>query len=502
MSRFLILVFGLLIIQNASAQWCGTDQEALHDALVANLKSLESNPTERGVIKYIPVTFHLVANSAGNGRVEEENVLKQVANFNSQFADQEFIFYIDRFNYFDNDATYENPYSNAAKTQMRLRKDNNSVNIYITNNADDGSGPGMTLAYYDPNEDWIVTRKNEVNGSGSTLAHEVGHFFTLKHTHYGWDCVPYTEDDYTNPVNQDFTDPCAGGGGSVLIELHNRSNCATAGDLLCDTPEDYNLGLLYQTGCAQNTTIRDKNNELITPMTNNYMSYYNGCASYQFTQSQKDLIATSFNSNARLYIRTGVIPETTPVTGPVTYISPINGQESNGTSEILLDWDDTPGANKYLVIYARNASFTINPKKVIVNASSYTIPDVLNVGDTYYWKVWPYNESQTGAMYSPTQNFKVGEGVNEISDVTGYNIQPNPSIRGESSILVLNTVTSFDAELVISDASGKLLTQRRTEITSGYSEIDLQTEAFTAGMYFVMLKAASGTLVERFIISN
>jgi hypothetical protein len=42
---------------------------------------------------------------------------------------------------------------------MRLRKDNNSVNIFICNSADDGSGPGVTLAYYDPQEDWIVTVK-------------------------------------------------------------------------------------------------------------------------------------------------------------------------------------------------------------------------------------------------------------------------------------------------------------------------------------------------------
>jgi hypothetical protein len=215
MSRILFSLLGLFFFQIASAQWCGTNQEALQPFLDANLKAMV--PSQRGAVKYIPVTFHLVANAAGSGRVEEENVLKQVANFNAAYADQDFIFYIDHFNYFDNDAVYNTPGSTAARTRMRLHKDNNAVNIYICNNADDGSGPGITLAYYDPTEDWIVTRKNEVNGASKTLSHEVGHFLSLAHTHAGWDCYPFTLTEYTNPVNVNSTLACDGGGGSILI---------------------------------------------------------------------------------------------------------------------------------------------------------------------------------------------------------------------------------------------------------------------------------------------
>jgi len=500
MSRIVLSILGLFFIQMASAQWCNTNQEALQPFLDANLKAMV--PSQRGAVKYIPITFHLVANAAGTGRVEEENVLKQVLNFNNAYADQDIIFYIDHFNYFDNDAVYNMPSSQLARTQMTLRRDNNAINIFICKTADDGSGPGVTLAYYDPQGDWIVTAKGEVNGAAKTLSHEVGHFFSLQHTHAGWDCFPFTLTDYTNPVNVDATLPCEGGGGSILIELHDRSNCATAGDKICDTPEDYNLGLFYQPGCTQNNVIKDKNGEVIKPMTTNYMSYYSDCDTNEFTTTQKSLINTDYLTGRRLYIRTGVIPNTTEVTGPVNYISPINGQGSNGLSDILLDWEDVPGANKYLIIYDRFANFTFNPTKVFTLNSQYVIPGPLNNGITYYWKVWPYNESRTGAMYSATQNFVAGEGtgINEIRDISEYALSPNPVIGQQPVTLVMNTTKSFDASLKVIDASNRVLSEEKVNISSGRSELPIKTEGLSAGVYFVVLNANAGKLVEKMLI--
>lgn len=500
MSRFFLSILGLFFFHLASAQWCGTDREALDPYLDANLKSLVHGAPRAN--KYIPVTFHLVANAAGTGRVEEENVLKQVLNFNKAYADQDMIFYIDHFNYFDNDAVYNMPFSNVARTQMRIRKDNNSINIFICKTADDGSGPGTTLAYYDPQEDWIVTAKGEVNGSAKTLNHEVGHFFSLQHTHAGWDCVPYNLDDYTNPVNVDSTLPCEGGGGSLLIELHNRSNCSTAGDKICDTPEDYNLGLFYDPGCSPNADVRDKNGELITPNINNFMSYYSDCDTFYFSTTQKNVINTDYLTARRLYIRTGVIPNTTPVTGPVNYLSPINGQESNGLEDIVLDWEDVPGANKYLVIYDRFQTFTFNPTKVFTLNSQYTIPGPLGEGQTIYWKVWPYNESRTGAMYSATQNFRVGlgSGINEIGDIQDYQLNPNPVASQQPVTLEMNVLKSFDAELKIIDAANRIVYQEKVSISTGHSSLPIKTEGLNAGVYFVILNAKEGRLVEKMLI--
>lgn len=500
MLRLLLLVLGLGLGNLAAAQYCSTPQEPLLNRLENNQKQMVVS--SRGAIKYIPITYHLVADANGNGRVEEENVLKQHANLQVQYGDQEIVWYIDRFNYFDNDAVYNSPGTNAARTQMRLRKDNNSINIFITNNADDGSGVGLTLAYYDPQEDWIVSRRNEINGVSHILGHEIGHFFSLAHTHAGWDCVPFTLDDYTNPVNVMVTLPCEGGGGSALIELHDRSNCSTAGDRICDTPEDYNLGLLYDPGCDQNTEIMDKNGEIITPMVDNFMSYYSDCNTRQFTPTQKNLINTDYFTFDRQYIRTGVTPNTTPVVDPVQYITPIGGEESNGLTDVLLDWADVPGANKYMVMYDRFASFTFNPVKTIVDESELIIPGPLTDNANYFWKVWPYNETQTGAMYSPTQNFVagLGTGINEITDIQDYALTPNPVSDHVNATLTMYATQAFTATLKLVDASSRVLSAQSIQVNTGQSVHPIEATNLPAGIYFVIVNTAKGNLVERLLV--
>lgn len=503
MFRMILALTGLFLVSIISAQNCGTPQETLLERVDANKKSLSIY--QRSAQKYIPITFHLVANSVGSGRVKEEEVLYLVENLNIAYSDQEALFYIDRFNYFDNDAVYETPASGAARTQMRLREDNNSLNIYITNQAESGSGsPGVTLAYYDPQDDWVVTRKDQVNGARQTLSHEIGHFFSLPHPFSGWDCKPYTEEDYGNPVTRDFTLPCEAGGGSSLIELQNGSNCNIAGDRICDTPPDYNLASQFQNDCDTNTIVMDKNGQLITPLVNNFMSYYINflCSDYAFTTTQKTLINADFFSVQRLYIRTGVVPATTPVTDDVVYISYINGEMTPGISNILLDWEDTPGANKYMLLLAQNASFTINPKKYFVTASELTIPIDLIAGNLYYWKVWPYNESQTGAGYSAPQNFRVGNGtgINDIKEINDYSLYPNPVNDDRQSILTVTSVKTFDAVMKISDASGHILSSESIVIPAGISQQVIYSTDFPTGVYFVMLHSTSGNLVERLLI--
>lgn len=499
MLRLLFISLGLFMTSLVSAQYCGTPQEPILERTDANKKIMI--PVQRGVQKYIPMTFHLVAASNGNGRVTEESVLLQLANLNVQYGDQEATFYIDRFNYFDNDAVFNSPRSAAANTQMKLRKDNNSINVFIVNSIE-ATGPGQTLAYYDPQEDWLVSRKGEINGVSSTLAHEAGHFFSLAHPFSGWDCNPFQIPPYTNPVEVDFTIPCEGGGGSSLIELHNRSNCNTAGDRICDTPEDYNLGLFWQNDCAENNSVKDKNGEVIKPMTNNFMSYYTNCPTYAFTTTQKNLMNTDFFTFQRAYIRTGVVPNTTPVVDPVTYISPINGEETNGLNNILLDWEDTPGANKYLVIYDRFQSFTFNPVKVIVSASELLITTALNENTVYYWKVWPYNESKTGAGYSATQNFRAatGTGVNDIREISGYTLHPNPVRNNSAALLTLVATKPFTASVEVSDAAGHRMSTQAINVSTGITQHEIATDHLPVGLYFVIVHAAEGRLVERLFI--
>lgn len=84
-------------------------------------------------------------------------------------------------------------------------------------------------------------------GYNSTLIHELGHLLGLGHTF-----------------------------GNVVEELVDGSNCATAGDHICDTPADPGLylpGMVDVATCTYIGTATDANGDLYQPMLNNVMSY-------------------------------------------------------------------------------------------------------------------------------------------------------------------------------------------------------------------------------------
>ncbi len=93
-----------------------------------------------------------------------------------------------------------------------------------------------------------------------TVAHEIGHCLGLVHTH------------------EDYGQSCP----SALIENIDGSNCATAGDMICDTPADPNIGPPSRRDTVTcefiGTTLMDCNGDApYTPIMNNIMSYAGPC---------------------------------------------------------------------------------------------------------------------------------------------------------------------------------------------------------------------------------
>ena len=198
MKVFYIFLLNVMTIWAMNAQqitgYCGMtmqDQEIMTERLMANIEaSRNSIDTRSGETKYIPVRFHLVSNSSGNGAVNKKNVLRMLCKLNENYKDIGLQFYIkDQFNEFNNDNAFNNPMSGAAKTAMNGRKDKNALNLYITASA----GEQGVLGFYDPQFDWVVLPKSEINANAHTGSHEIGHFFSLRHTFYGWEGCPWTE---------------------------------------------------------------------------------------------------------------------------------------------------------------------------------------------------------------------------------------------------------------------------------------------------------------------
>lgn len=483
---------------------CGVnDPMPLIERVIQHQKTLAESPLQSrtSLAKYVPLTFILVADDNGSGRAVEEKALEQLEKLNTYYVSQDLHFYIDEWRYKNHTLIYEEPSNPTSVFQMKLIKDPNALNLYVTHTADtDGESPGLTLGYYSPPNDWIVIRKDRMSGFNNVLAHEAGHFFSLPHTFSGWECEAYDPDIHGNPVSSIWS-PC---NGSLRVEFQNGTNCSNAGDRICDTSPDYNFGFGWSVGgdqCAEYTPIvMDPNGDVVDVTENNHMGYFLDCDDYMFTPNQQSIIQTDFFSSSRAYLRTNYVPDQDAVDNAVVYNFPINGEESPSFDQVELDWEDVPGATDYLLIIARNSTFSISPQRIIVQESNYVV-EALTPNVNYYWKVWPFNEGRTGAGWAETQNFhtSIASGVATIPSVDRFEVFPNPGqTKGELTVL-LESLSAFDAEITLYHMTGEVAWRgMNQQILAGReTRIAITLEHTVPGLYFLKIQSSEGGVISR-----
>lgn len=490
---------------------CGTqDLDLITQDLLENKRIYAEKLFPRSATKYVPVTFHLVADDNGNGRLVEENILAQLCSLNELYEDQDLTFFIDEWSYKDLTVLYNTPTHPTSQFQMTtIMRDDNAANVFVLNSAENGGNtPGQTLGYYSRPNDHIVIRKDQTNGFSGTLGHEFGHFFSLLHTFNGWDCEAYDEETHGNPLNSQWAPcPSSTNGLSVQAELQDRSNCNTGGDYLCDTPADYNFGFGWSVGgdqCAPFTeNIKDFNGDIVDPMENNIMGYFIGCDDYEFTPDQAAMIETDYFKPQRAYLRTGNVPNLGDVTNAVTFIEPINDETTATFDNVFLDWENVPNADFYLVMIDRLPGFTFQPQRFIVSQSNLTL-DNLEAEKRYYWRIYPFNASRTCAGWSVSQSFftSVSSPVKEISAVNDVQIYPNPTSGRDYVTLQLITSNEFDAEVSILNLQGVEMKNYGVQnfIQGTTSPVRLSVADFSAGIYLLHIKSDEGVLTRKLAI--
>lgn len=133
------------------------------------------------------------------------------------------------------------------------REVQNVINIFFADSVFIKGIHVCGYSYLPPDSPNRIFIDNLCVNNGNTLTHELGHFFSLLHTH--------------GKSNTALTD-----------ELVNGSNCVTSGDEICDTPADPNLSdkvkynFLTKT-CSYTGTVKDAKGQTFKPMLDNIMSY-------------------------------------------------------------------------------------------------------------------------------------------------------------------------------------------------------------------------------------
>ncbi|WOD42528.1 T9SS-dependent choice-of-anchor J family protein [Hwangdonia lutea] len=213
-------------------------------------------------VNAIPIKAHIFRRSNGTGGLSVSELKNAISNLNDIYKNAQMEFFLcDGINYIDDDELlfFDKRDENALTEKYNVA---GLINIYLTeyikNDANESiCGYSNNVARQD-----VIVLKNDCVTNDSTLAHEMGHFFSLIHTH--------------GPKNDTLTE-----------ELVDGSNCDTTGDGICDTPADPKLSNKNVNNfCEYIGTETDANGTAFKPDTQNIMSYSRkGCRTH-FTDQQ------------------------------------------------------------------------------------------------------------------------------------------------------------------------------------------------------------------------
>ncbi len=502
MKNQLLVLFTLLVIFRVSAQHhhCGVSSEDGNQLIARMLRNrLEAANmpvAERGAISYVPIHFHLVANSAGSGRHKEWSVLDQLCELNESYAPYDIQFYLSahpNYGLFAKSISSNNVYENQSNSfLMGAHRHQKAINVYVVLTAASGNNqPGTTLAYYSPTHDWIVSKKDQINGSGNgTLPHEIGHFFSLPHTFQGWEPQCFDTSQPTWPKA-----PTVSPGGTET-EFQNGTNCGKAGDFICDTPPDYNFGFCWS-GCSPYTGgAQDPLGTVVDPMENNFMSYFSGCTNYVFTPGQVTAIKSDLNSVRRNYLDNSFAPVATSFTLPTEFmLTPMQNETVAAYNSVNFSWAPVAGATHYLLEADIAPSFISNKVRTVIveGATNHTIT-TLDPNRTYYWRVRPFNMYYACGSYT-NRSFKTPStvGLEELPLINMAEVQPNPT-GGDQINLMIDAASAFEMHVQLSDVSGRVVMQKQNvQVNIGEQVITFDQLALNSGVYYLSLTAHGQT---------
>ncbi len=417
----ILLFFSVLaLIVHGHAQNCATQMgaEQLKELRIfqQQLGSGTVNLRKKATV-YIPVKIHIVGNSSGIGYYSVSRMLEALCDINHDFIPTGFHFYLaDSVDYINDDALYQGS-SDAIWNYAENYKMDGVVNIFFH-----GVGSQWCGVYF-PGVDVVFIKNYCQSSNSTTLTHELGHFFSLPHTFYGWE-------NNNTPVNK---------------ENINGSNCRTTGDGFCDTKPDY---VSQRWTCPLAWTLTDPNNVPFKPDSSIYMSYsYDACQS-RFSEEQ--MAAMRYNVQQR-----GISTTTANITAlpaPVL-ISPINGDTNQNASGVRLKWHSVPGAFAYYFQVARFGAWEfLNADRLVFDTTT-----VVNLYGKwpYAWRVKAITAANTCTSFGVSDTFityEVPAGYAELRMDDELSVYPNPVYASQT----FRIRVPHNAELVVTNALGQL----------------------------------------------
>lgn len=273
MKNILFVAFLLVSIGSVNAQMkCGT--KAGSAPIIFSKKQKDSLNAIMNINMPYAVKIWVTVFADDNGSnisANDSDIREKIQLMSNQFQPFDICFMLMGINHVNN-SDLNNHDAEAEEAELDPFKVSGCLNIFIHKTL-----PGLFgIAYHIPNT--YLSMRGDVfifTDQLSILAHEMGHCFGLYHTF----------ETFGNTKNEN------------VARNGDCKNCTTHGDVLCDTPADYNGPV--NSACVFTGTAVDACGALYTPLTSNIMSYYNFCSD-TFTGEQNSRMKYFLLNNASL----------------------------------------------------------------------------------------------------------------------------------------------------------------------------------------------------------
>lgn len=220
----IILIVSLFLYSSQPADaeisdQCGSNvTQAMVPEILKGLSALESHQAvSRDGVYSIPVQFHIVRQKDGIGGLPPDDIIVTMDSANALFAQASVVIYqLEPVRYVDEDYFYFNCTDQVHWDSLKRYNPNPAaVNVYWV--PYESGFPYCGISSFVGGGSQGIIMNNACGGwsqpINSTLVHEIGHYFNLYHTHET----------------------------AFGVECPEGSNCAVAGDLMCDTRADPNV---------------------------------------------------------------------------------------------------------------------------------------------------------------------------------------------------------------------------------------------------------------------
>lgn len=486
-NHFAFLIFCIaLSCQSLQAQqeFCGTRVNDQHYAMQRLENYSNVHKPDRGIL-YVPLKVHTVANDNASSFYMGWHLFETLCTLNEDFLPSGMQFFLEEdFNYIRN--TSWNDHANYDKGEEMMIENNvpGMVNCYLVTN------PAGNCGYFTYAGDGVALNKTCLGKSSHTWAHELGHYFSLPHTFFGWEGINYTNGKKTSEYQAD-----------VRRQIENivRSQCKRQADLFCDTYPDYisNRWTCNDNGTS-NIILRDLQDSTFRVDGTLFMSYSNDQCMNRFTSEQMNAMHTSLNGPRAELLRPSAIPKMIDQSEVVLQF-PLDSMELSG-KQVPVRWEAVPNASYYVLQISRTASFSIVVKNLLLTKPEALI-DSLTAGKNFWWRVRAYSnfdfcgaESAVG-VFTTKSEIVASESLDRASNVTFY---PNPLTVGGKAFMNWSHGSKMPESLQLLGINGAFV--RNIPFEAMQEGIMLEVPALNSGLYLIRATFPNQTIITKISI--